>query len=55
MVGKGENAGYQHFLLFTQSFLPIPKQISIFQLHFICHLQMLSIKTSPKFCRLVKI
>ena len=23
-VGKGENAGYQHFLLFPQSFLKLP-------------------------------
>ena len=34
IVGKGENAGYQHFLLFLQSFL-IPKQILIFSLTFI--------------------
>ena len=27
IVGKGENAGYQHFLLFLQRFLPIPKRI----------------------------
>ena len=32
-VGKGENAGNQHFLLFPQCFLPFPKQISILQLH----------------------
>ena len=25
--GKGENAGNQHFLLFPQCFLPIPKMI----------------------------
>ena len=30
IVGKGENAGNQHFLLFPQCFLPFPKQISIF-------------------------
>ena len=30
-VGKGEIAGNQHFLLFLQCFLPIPKQISIFE------------------------
>ena len=29
IVGKGENAGYQHFLLFLQCFLPSHKQISI--------------------------
>ena len=33
IVRKGENAGYQHFLLFPQCFLPIPKQISIFESH----------------------
>ena len=31
IVGKGENAGNQHFLLFPQCFLPFQKQISIFQ------------------------
>ena len=31
-MGKGENAGYQHFLLFPQCFLPILKTISIFEL-----------------------
>ena len=30
IVGKGENAGNQYFLLFPQCFLPFPKQISIF-------------------------
>ena len=33
IVGKGKNAGNQHFLLFPQCFLPFPKQISIF--HFV--------------------
>ena len=27
IVGKGENAGNQHFLLFPQCFLPFPKKI----------------------------
>ena len=31
IVGKGENAGNQLFLLFPQYFLPFPKQISFFQ------------------------
>ena len=35
IVGKGENAGNQHFLLFQQSFLSFPKQISIFWVTFI--------------------
>ena len=30
--GKGENAGYQLFLLFPHCFLPIPKRISAFKL-----------------------
>ena len=33
IVGKRENAGNQHFLLFPQRLLPFPKQISIFQSH----------------------
>ena len=32
-VGKGENAGNQHFLLFPHCFLPIPKRMSVFNLH----------------------
>ena len=39
IVGKGENAGYQHFLLFPKSFLPFPHQISIFQPHLFCRPQ----------------
>ena len=31
IVGKGENAGNQHFLLFPQCFLSFPQQISIVQ------------------------
>ena len=34
IVGKRENNGNQHFLLFPQCFLPFPKQISIFDTHF---------------------
>ena len=29
-LGKGENVGNQHFLLFPHCFLPIPKRISVF-------------------------
>ena len=54
IVGKGENAGNQHFLLFPQCFLPFPNEISIFLSHFFCCLQMLSIWTSLKFCRFEK-
>ena len=35
IVGKGENAGNQHFLLFPQCFLPFPKQVSFFSVTFI--------------------
>ena len=34
IVGKGENAGNQHFLLFSQCFLPSQRQISILEPHF---------------------
>ena len=53
-MGKGENAGNQHFLFFPQCFLPFPKQISSFCSHLSCCLQALSIWTSLRFCRLVK-
>ena len=33
LVGKGENAGNQHFILFPQCFLRVPKQVSIIQYH----------------------
>ena len=33
IVGKGENARYQHFLLFRQCFLPFPNQILLFHSH----------------------
>ena len=50
ILGKEENAGNQHiFFLFTQCFLPFPKQILNSYSYFICHLQMLSIWTSLKF------
>ena len=29
IVGKGKNAGYQHFLLVPQCLLPIPRKISV--------------------------
>ena len=48
VVGKEENAGYQHFLLFMQCFLPISQRVSVFELHLFCRLQMLEIWTSPK-------
>ena len=41
IVGKGDNAGYQHCLLFLQYFPPFPKQILIFWSHLFCRLQTL--------------
>ena len=35
IVGKGENAGDQHFLLFPQRFQPFPKQVLIFPSNYI--------------------
>ena len=49
-IGKGENAGNQHFLLFPQCFVPLPKQISTL----FCCLQVLSNWGSLKLCCLVK-
>ena len=42
IVEKGENAGYQHFLLFPKCFQHHSKQKSLFQLILFCRLQMLS-------------
>ena len=54
IVGNGENAGYQHFFLFPQYFLPYQRQKSLFELHLFRHLQLHSIWFNPNFCRLVK-
>ena len=54
IVGKGENAGNQHFLLFPQCFLPCQRQKSSFELRLFCRLQMLSIWSHKKLRRLVK-
>ena len=54
IVRKGENAGNQHFLLFSQCFLPVPRKISVLKLHLFCCLQMLSIWTSLKICHMIK-
>ena len=43
-LGKGENAGIQHFLLFSQCFLPFPTQVSSFQSHLFCHRQRLLVQ-----------
>ena len=52
IVGKGENAGNQHFLLFPQCFLLYKRQTLSFMFPLFCHLQMLSIWTRSNFCRL---
>ena len=52
--GKEENAGNQHFLLFPQCFLSNPEQILPFGSPLICCLEMLSVWTGLKNCRLVK-
>ena len=53
-VAKRENAGNQHLLLFPQCFISFPEQISNFQLHLLCSLQMPSIWTRLKTCLVVK-
>ena len=54
IVGKLENAGNQHFLLFPQCFLPFPIKTLTFESHLFCHLLMLSNRSSLEFCCLVK-
>ena len=53
IVGKGENAGNQRFLLFSLCFLTWQEQILSFGPSLINHLQMLSVWASPKFGCLV--
>ena len=54
IVGKGENAGNQHFLLFPQCFLPFAIHVSSFTLHLFCRLQIHSIRTrSRSYCPVV--
>ena len=63
IVGKGENAGNQHFLLFSQCFLPFQKHSSIVEFFFFLSFPYLNldlnkilsfVKGFTKFCRLVK-
>ena len=54
LLEKEKKAGNQHFLLFPQCFLLDSKQISCFQPHLFCRLQMLWIWTSLLFSSLVK-
>ena len=53
IVGKEENAGNQHFLLFPQCFPSCPEQMLPFGSPLIRHLQMLLIWTGLKICSLV--
>ena len=53
-VGKGENAGYQHFLLFPQCFLRIKERNYHFNSIYFVVCKLISIWTSLKFCCLVK-
>ena len=53
IVGKGENADNQHFLLLPQCFSHIKKEFAL-KLNLFCGLQMLSIWTSQEICHLVK-
>ena len=46
MVGKAEDAGYHHFLLFPQCLLSFPKQILTFESVLFSRLQMLSVRPS---------
>ena len=45
IVGKGENAGNQHFLFFPQCFLLYQRQKLFIVLHLFCRLETLSIWT----------
>ena len=51
--GKGENAGYQHFLLFPQCFPPYQREMYHLNSEN-CRLQMLIFEKRLKFCRLLK-
>ena len=44
-----------NFLLFPKCFLLFPKQISVFESHLFCCLQILSISTIPQFVILLKV
>ena len=53
-LGKGENVGNQHFLLFPLCFLPFQRKIEPIKPFWNCRLQMFSIWIRLKFCRPVK-
>ena len=50
IVGKGENAGNQHFLLYAQCFLPYQRQIPLLEPHSDYFLQMPLIWISLYLC-----
>ena len=54
IVEKVETEGSQCFLLSPQYFTPYQRRKPPFELHLICHLQMLSNFSSPDLCPLVK-
>ena len=49
IVGKGEIVSNQHFLLFQENFLPVPKR-STCNIYFVVCIIMFSVWTSLKFC-----
>ena len=49
IVGKGENAGNQHFLLFPQCFLPVQREIATSEPQWNLRQQMLLIQTLLNF------
>ena len=55
--GANQNEASQQpaFSPFPQCFLPFPNQFVILHSHLFCRLQMLSVKTSLRFCCLVEL
>ena len=54
IVGKGENAGNQHFHLFPQCYLPFPKPILGFLVAFILLSSFSVVFYKSKICHLLK-
>ena len=50
ILGKGENAGKLHLLLFPKCFLPVSQQTFTFESKLLCCLQALSFWISLKCC-----
>ena len=55
IVGKGENADNQHFLLCPQCFLPFSKEFLIFLSFLFCYLQTVISWTCLKICHVVEL